>query len=175
MKIVISLYALKDYFEDDEGLYEAIELAFQELYRYDGKFIFDESLEKDVSKEVGKYHVGERTIVFWFASYLQGILRMTSKYKTYNLDCEYNRNIYDIKALPNFPNGTFPDLIIHRRRNNDNNLLIMEFKTYWNSNTEIDSLKVREFVDKKGSYKYKYGLVVVIGRTLEETTFEVYK
>lgn len=53
--------------------------------------------------------------------------------------------------------------------------LLMEFKTYWNPDTERDALKVKEFVDKEGCYRYKYGLVVVFGRTLHETKFEWYK
>ena len=38
-----------------------------------------------------------------------------------------------------------------------------------------DVVKVKEFINKKGDYRYKYGLVVLIGKTLAETKFEVYK
>lgn len=86
----------------------------------------------------GTHHVGERAIVFRFAHYLQNELNMYSEYKSYNLDCEYNRNGISAKILPNFPNGVYPDLIIHKRGRNDKNILVMEFKTYWNSNIDAD-------------------------------------
>ena len=68
-------------------------------------------------------------------------------------------------------------MILHKRGKNGpgNNILIMEFKTYWNPNTDTDSLKISDFVDQNGKYKYQYGLVVLIRKTLDETEFEVYK
>ena len=40
------------------------------------------------------------------------------------------------KKLPSFPNGTFPDEILYKRGSNDNNILVMEFKTYWNKDQQ---------------------------------------
>lgn len=167
---------LKDFFREDKGLYFAVKRAAYDLYRYDKDLICNCPLEGKNAEILGKHYVGERSIVFRFAYYLQNELVKNPKYATYNLDCEYNRNGISAKNLPSFPNGTFPDLIIHKRgRNYPTNLLVMEFKTYWNTDTERDKLKIKEFVDKDGSYRYKYGLIVVIGETLSETVFEVYK
>ncbi len=162
------------YFVEDKDLYISIHKAFNELYERDIHLINNEPITKIASDELGKHYVGERAIVFRFAHYLQNELVKYPRYAKYHLDCEYNRNGICTKCLPSFPNGTFPDLIIHQRGNNNKNLLVMEFKTYWNTNTQNDVNKVEEFVAKNGDYKYKYGIVVTIGKTLAETNFEVY-
>ena len=162
---------LKEYLDEDKFLYIAIKRAFNDLYRFDKYLIDNGPSEKRCPEEIGKHYIGERSIVFRFAHYLQNELAKSPKYSQYNLDCEYNRNGIATKSLPDFSKGTFPDLIIHKRGKNGskNNLLIMEFKTYWNSNTGRDIDKVKQFVDEEGKYKYKYGIVVVIGKKLSET------
>ncbi|MGN0624297.1 MAG: hypothetical protein ACI4JA_10185 [Oscillospiraceae bacterium] len=173
----MNITELSKFFEEDKVLYISINRAFNDLYRYDKFLINNEPIIKEDANELGKHYVNERAIVFRFAHYLQNELVKDPKYATYNLDCEYSRSGINPKVLPDFPNGTYPDIIIHHRGKNDygDNLLVMEFKTYWHSDTEKDSLKISEFVDKNGEYKYKYGLVVVVGRKLKETTFEVHK
>lgn len=171
---------LSKYFEQNKVLCISIKRAFYDLYRYD-KYLIEIEPEKvdvkTVNEKLGKHYVGERSIVFRYAHYLQNELTKSTIYSAYDLDCEYNRNGFGIKSTDSFPNGTFPDLILHKRgkTGSKNNILVMEFKTYWNPHTETDSLKVSEFVDKNGKYQYKYGVVVKIGRTLAETTFDVYK
>lgn len=172
---MLKLKEVEVHFKHDEKLYTALEKAFSDLFNNDEYLINNEPNEVLFPEEIGKHYVGERAIVFRFAHYLQNELMKIPEYETYNLDCEYNRNGHLTKILPSFPRGTFPDLIIHKRGNNDNNLLIMEFKTYWNSSVTNDKMKIQEFVNKKGNYKYKYGLIVVIEKTLSETKFEVYK
>lgn len=178
----INIFDLSKYFENDSELYSCIERAFYDLYRYD-KYLIEidpNNINIDmetVNEKLGKHYVGERSIVFRYAHYLQNELYKSKKYSVYNLDCEYNRNGFQIKSTEHFPNGTFPDLILHKRGKNGpgNNILIMEFKTYWNPNTDTDSLKISDYVDQNGKYKYQYGLVVLIRKTLDETEFEVYK
>lgn len=131
----------------DKLLEDAVNMAFELLYSND-KYLID-------------HQVNERSIVFRFAPYLQSELEKTNKYKKYNLDCEFNRNMDDPKFIHEGEPGVYPDLIIHRRGNNNNNLLIIEFKTYWNDNTAEDESKIREFVNLDRSYKYKYGFSVV--------------
>lgn len=62
--------------------------------------------------------VCERAIVFWLGIYIQRIISRDSQLKFYDLDNEYNRNGQDPKRTPNFKNGTYPDLIIHKRGSN---------------------------------------------------------
>ena len=102
----------------------------------------------------------ERSIVFRLGIYLQEELNINGL-EEYNLDCEYNRNMEESKSTCNLLNGTYPDLIIHTRESNENNLLILEFKTWWNSNQDNDEYKIREF--KNSPYNYIYGATVLIG------------
>lgn len=138
-----------------------ISTAFELLYLNDMHLICNEPYSEKGRDE--RHHVGERSIVFRYAHYLQNLINEDCVLKKYDLDCEYNRNGIECKALPSFPNGTFPDLIIHKRKSNDCNLLIMEFKTYWNDNRKNDKLKIKEFMDQTGEYKFKYGVSVFIG------------
>ncbi len=146
------------YLKDDKLLYTAIRNAFDQLYKKD-KYLICNYIEQE-------HHVGERPIVFRFGHYLINEIECLDEYAQYNIDCEYNRNILDIKMLPSFPNGTYPDLVIHRRGRNDHNLLVMEFKSYWNPDINTDIEKVTEFMS--GPYNYKYGLVMLIGRNIDD-------
>ncbi len=151
---------------EDGKLLNVLINSFVMLYNYDEHLINNSPYILDsngnTNDQIGtKHHVGERSIVFRFGYYLQKQLEK-SEYKNYNVDCEYNRNGENAKTLPSFPKGVYPDLIIHKRGNNKNNLLIVEFKTYWNSDTQHDIEKINEFINPDGEYKYKYGMSVLI-------------
>lgn len=167
------------YFEkEDEFLCNSIKQAFCDLYNNDHYLI--NNLPDEPTEQNGNHHVCERSIVCRYAYYLQNKLLEDEKYASYNLDCEYNRNIYDIKtALINQEiKSIYPDLIVHRRGktgNNQNNLLVMEFKTYWNRSIKSDIDKVKALVDQDGKYKYKYGLVVTIEKELSATKIQCIK
>lgn len=151
-----------------ERLEHYIKNAFGMLYMNDKHLIDNTPIPCETLDN--KHHVGERSIVFRYALYLQNLISEDPILKQYNLDCEYNRNGIENKLLPGFPNGTYPDLIIHKRGSNENNLLVMEFKTYWNADRTEDKKKIRQFMDIQGSYKYKYGISVLIER--EEALLE---
>ena len=159
---------LKNYLKD-EDLFVAVKKAFEDLYTNDEYLICNKPSKTEDKEQLGSHHVGERAIVFRFALYLQNELLKSKKYALYNLDCEYNRNKSNPKTLPNFPNGVYPDLIIHKRDNNDDNLLVIEFKTYWNkahTSVENDKKKVNQLM--YDPYNYSYGLVVIVERTIDE-------
>ena len=147
-------------FDMYDKLFKCINEAFRLLYQNDIHLIYNGPFE-DKKIDIN-HHVGERSIVFRFAHYLQNLIIEDDELKEYNLDCEYNRNGAECKGLPSFPNGTYPDLIIHKRGSNEHNLLVMEFKTYWNKNRDEDIKKLIEFVDINGEYKYRYGISVLI-------------
>lgn len=153
--------------DEQERLKKYIDMAFDELYKKDSHLIANRPNRNNSN---GTHHVGERAIVFRFAYYLQNLLYNDDIFKEYHLDCEYNRNGIETKNLPGFPDGTFPDLIIHKRGSNESNLLVMEFKTYWNSNQEKDKQKIAQFMDPKGKYRYKYGIAALI--TPERLTWD---
>ena len=143
--IIKNLEDLQDIFENrDNELYMSIKRAFEKLYQNDiylihhkanvvidnnqiinniseksemKKDLIKAEVEYEIKKQLKEYHVGERAIVFRFAHYLQIEISEIRKYSKYNLDCEYNRNKTDLKRTLSFPNGAFPDLIIHERWN----------------------------------------------------------
>ena len=131
---------------EKERLASYINCAFEMLYKNDSHLIYNGAFDYE-EKPDKKHHVGERSIVFRYAHYLQNLICEDELFGKYDLDCEYNRNGAECKGLPSFPQGTYPDLIIHKRGSNKGNLLIMEFKTYWNDDREDDKKKIREYTN----------------------------
>ena len=103
-----------------------IKSAVDLLYEKDSYLVNNEPFLREKN---GNHHVGERSIVFRLAHYMQNIMDISPAFENYVLDCEYNRNGVHAKVLPSFPHGVYPDVIIHNRGNNHNNLLIMEVKS----------------------------------------------
>lgn len=150
----ISLY-------NKEILINLINSSLEELYAQDYYLIDNSPMNWD--DKDGKHYVGERAIVFRFAHYLLSNIEKMDVDPDLSLDCEYNRNGCLNKALPSFPRGVIPDVIIHKRGSNDKNVLVMEFKTYWNDKQENDEDKIIKLTDQQGKYKYAYGMTVLIG------------
>jgi len=107
-------------------------------------------------------NASERSISHKLAEHLQ------KQFRHLNVDCEYNRHRNDIKRLQ-FPNDSsarmndleartvFPDIIVHERGNDGNNLLVIEIKK---SNSGLnhfyDYEKLKAFTSNP--YHYKCGL-----------------
>lgn len=114
----------------------------------------------------------EQACVFRIGYYLQELINNNDEYtefRQYNLDCEYNKNGNNTKETPRFRKGTRPDLILHRRMNNDYNLLMVEFKGYWLKNLNNDYQKLEDFTHPNGKYKYKLGAHV----KLKEDSYDI--
>ena len=78
-------------------------------------------------------HSSERSIVHKYAIYFEKlIINELSNNCEYCVDVEYNQNIDRLKILTSRPNGAYPDMILHKRGTNDHNILVAEFKTWWN-------------------------------------------
>ncbi len=127
----------------------AIDIALNEVYQKDFYLI--------------EHKVHERSIVNRFSIYFQKSLAST-EFATLNLDFEYSKNHADPKRTVNFKNGTYPDIILHRRGSNEDNILIIEFKTWWDSNTITDIQKLKDFTNQNGQYKYGMGFSIVFNR-----------
>lgn len=104
--------------------------------------------------------VHERSITHRLGMYLQETVN-----ESWDVDVEYNRigaDGYVTKRLPEEmlrgkSQGTvYPDVIIHRRGSEDDNLLVIEAKKSGNS-SEGDQQKVRAYMQHLG---YDYGLFV---------------
>ena len=162
-------YIYTDYTEECEQknkktvLDEVLYGAMHDLYEFDLYLI--RHMEKS-GNGAENIHSSERSIVTKYGTYLQNRIK-NSIFENYNIDCEYNRNIGSIKTYHSY-NGEIhaccPDIIIHRRGTNDDNLLAIEVKTWWNTNTKHDEDKLRHFTNQTSDYRYEYGLSITFGK-----------
>lgn len=134
----------------------------------------NEQKNADIAKTY--YHAAERAVAFRFGLYLYPKVRECLEKENLDMDMEYNRHMYLEKITANFKNGISPDLIIHHRGNDNQNILVIEFKTWWNKdisdnnvsgNTlwKRDIIKLKDLTtknsDKSLNYQYEMGLSIV--------------
>lgn len=114
-----------------------------------------------------KHRVAERDITSKFAHYFQNNMRETI-ITDYDVDCEYNRDGYGMKNI----DGTlvYPDFILHKRGTNDSNLLIIEFKTWWNSDNREDIEKLKAMMSDLYRYQYQYGYSIILNQERDSVT-----
>jgi hypothetical protein len=140
--------------------------ALWELYHNDSYLIQHDLISEDNLNEVilaeVKEYVSERAIVFRFGIYLQKLMWDNEYLKDYHLDCEYNRNKNIIKKS-DFER-IIPDLIIHKRGSMEENLLVIEFKSWWNQDNYWDKEKIKNLTNPEGDYKYKFGVSIIINK-----------
>ena len=112
-------------------------------------------------------HVSEMSIVFRFGLYLNRRIEAWLAENGYSLDIEYNRNRDEIKYLDYTTSGKSnrvrPDMIIHERGSNQNNILVIEFKTWWDKNVSTDRNRLEAFVTPQ-KYSYRFGLSILIDK-----------
>lgn len=134
-----------------------------------------------------KNNVNERSITHKLAEHLQYVIG-----NEFDVDCEYNRNIDDdsnckkiylfkskIEKISDFTGkkfklveafgdkycelSVFPDIIVHKRGRNTENLLAIEVKkSTSNITNEYDFLKLRNYTDptELNNLRYKYGVFI---------------
>jgi len=89
----------------------------------------------------------------------------------YDVDCEYNRDGFDVKRLALEERHTsddndeavtvFPDIIIHRRGNNNHNLLVIEMKkAVTGADISYDLRKLQAF---RHELQYTWAVHLIIG------------
>lgn len=115
-------------------------------------------------------HASERAIVFRFGLYFNNFI--CPKYKYLNLDSEYNRSYDGLKQIPSRKKGSYPDLILHNRGDNSNNIAVIEFKTWWNKNQDKDRQKIEEYCRY---YNYKYGFLILLNKKRSLVEIKVFK
>lgn len=150
---------------------EKIKIAFDLLYKNDEYLL--------------QNNCSERAIAFRLAMYLQTL------FNDYDVDCEYNLNIdnahkrkvincieeeykkfKDIpkrKSLKNIDGDEYleisilPDIIIHKRGDNDSNRIIIEIKKSCNmSEIDYDRYKLIHYTEEYSEFKYPIGLFITI-------------
>lgn len=125
-----------------------------------------------------KTNANERTISHKFAEYLQ------EEFSEWIVDCEYNRHGEEIKRI-DLPSDkitwddteaktVFPDIVVHKRNTDNENLLIIEIKKSSNKiNHQFDKKKIEAFT--KEPYNYKIGLFIEIDVNDQNDSLEWYK
>ena len=109
----------------------------------------------------------ERSISHKLAEHLQ------QEFIDFNVDCEYNRRgkskktlprvlFHDIKEDDQEAKTIFPDILIHKRNIQTDNLLVIEVKKSNSSESEVnDIIKLEAFTNPNGDFKYEVGLFMV--------------
>ncbi len=108
-------------------------------------------------------NVSERSISHKLGCYLQVL------YNDYDVDCEYNRNALEenghtkrIHLYGKSERDVMPDIIVHKRGNNDENLLIVECKKYIGRDLDYDRKKMEFYTTGKfGNLGYTNGAIIV--------------
>lgn len=126
-----------------------------------------------------KLNIHERTLVHRLAIYIE------KRIEEYDVDVEYNRmrsnydDILDIADIIgkniNFPDSepshryVYPDLIIHKR-NQDDNLVEIEVKMKWkNREKKFDLKKINQYMIQ---LKYKFGIYIELAEKEEDVLIE---
>lgn len=86
-------------------------------------------------------------------------LENTGFFGGYSVDCEYNRHGDVIKTDAD-GNRFRPDIVIHTRGNDENNLIMVESKKFNDSQQEIDTAK-QDLGRRKNEYGYRHGFLVI--------------
>lgn len=154
-------------------------------YKYILENAVDDFMNRDSALLDSNAH--EQTISHRIAVYLEKRLE-ESGYCHFNIDCEYNRNISDVKKLNIFlrsfecctdnitcksikkaieNRGSLaehqrkhfrPDIIMHTRGNNDYNEIVIEIKK--NKQCPFDKMKLEAVTGSNGDYRYKLGAFI---------------
>jgi len=109
----------------------------------------DSLLEKDLDLLATGAH--EQSICHRLALYLE-------RFTDLNVDCEYNRNMMRSKELRGGSRFR-PDIIVHRRLSNDENVLVVETKAQARRG-EPDVKKLKELTNELGVFRYWAGAFV---------------
>ena len=116
----------------------------------------------------GGHHVSERSIAHKLGCYLSNLIN------EYNVDCEFNRNLDAVKKIGK--DDVIPDIVIHKRGSNKDNLVVIEVKPWWNHKKEDfinDENKLLYLTDSNYQYKYKYGLSLIIKGKTDDIYYKI--
>ncbi|MBS1552601.1 MAG: hypothetical protein JST15_11105 [Bacteroidetes bacterium] len=83
------------------------------------------------------------------------------EFKEYDVDCEYDKHIDNSKQLNELERNIRPDIIIHKRGIDTENLVCIEIKKSNSDNAE-DIYKLKALTNRTGDYKYKLGIFILL-------------
>ena len=110
-------------------------------------------------------NANERSVTHQIALYLS----RQNTFRGFDVDCEYNRNIDitkrldlkdpdDVSTAVLVSKTVYPDIIIHKRGNNDSNLVVLEAKRA-GEDIGFDLNKLRAY---QSMLKYKLAVMIII-------------
>jgi hypothetical protein len=139
--------------ENEEEMFEKVKSAFTKFFK-NNTILFD-------------VNVNERSITHKLAEYLQ------EAFSDMDVDCEYNRHSNLVKIISVYEREkikpsdleaktVYPDIVIHKRREDDHNLLVIEVKKANSARrtNKYDEKKLKAFTGN--DFHYKIGLYVEI-------------
>jgi hypothetical protein len=92
------------------------------------------------------------------------------EFKEFDVDCEYDKHINNKKRVENLDSNIRPDIIIHKRGKDDNNLVYIEVKKEQNkTNRNKDLKKIIEMTKLDGEYRYKLGIFIDFHKNKDRT------
>ena len=145
---------------------ELLEKAIEKCYNND-KILIDRSMEQ----------ASVARIFYYILDFINNDEAYNS-FRTLNVDCEYNKFEGALKITPRCTKGTRPDLIIHKRDSQLNNILIAEFKPckggnrkHKDSNKPLDIVKLEDFTNLNGAFGYKLGVWVKLNKSKPKYIF----
>ena len=140
---------------------ELINYALCEFYTKD-KLLVDYKTIKD--------SVAENCMVFRIGWYLLDKIKSDPSYSEISLDCQYNRNFEHTKGLFRITEegirdkikDAIPDLLLHKRRDISENLMVLEFKKGKPTKEQmaIDIEKLCYYTSTENEYKYSFGFAI---------------
>lgn len=84
-----------------------------------------------------------------------------NEFREYDVDCEYNKHISDVKYSKDIGHNIRPDIVIHKRGNDDINLVCIEIKKVQSHEPrDYDQEKIISLTKKTGDYKYEIGVLI---------------
>jgi len=84
------------------------------------------------------------------------------EFRNYDVDCEYNKHFDGRKFVEELNAEVRPDIIIHKRGNDKDNLVYVEIKKEQNTTSRnYDYTKIQALTRRRGrQFKYKLGVFV---------------
>ncbi len=146
-----------------------------------GFSIFQENSNETICYyENGKLYksrmIHEQAITHRLSVYLE----LSNVFSGYTIDCEYNRHLYHTKKTDSNGDTFRPDIIIHERRTDQNNLIYIEVKQQDSHifNSKNDTIEyISKMKYRKKLYNYQFAYLIIIPainiETLERYVIDV--
>ncbi len=99
-----------------------------------------------------------------------------TKFSNYDVDCEYDKHKNNKKEMEidKQIKERRPDILIHKRGNDENNLAVIEIKKSTSSGSRrLDYKKLKSMTLQTGEYRYKLGIFINFAVGKYDLTFFV--